>query len=838
MERILIVEDSETQALRLRYFLEGEGYDVDSARSAEDALKQLNQALPDLMITDYHLPGIHGDELCRRIRMNVDTRGIPILMLTGEEDAHTEQWGLESGADDYLRKSEENEILLIRIQALLRKSRIQDVISASETRFAATRLLVIEDDPTYLKFVVAELSREGYQIETANTAARALERLALQPFDGVVLDLVLPDISGTEICQRLVEARRTLDRTFIILALTGRETKKDMTAVIIAGADDVVGKSRDIEIIKARLRALIRRRQLYEENQRIIAEFKEREMALLRARAEQEAAETRAAYAEQLARTNLELEAANKKLTVREEELHRKNEELEKQGHQLQEASRLKSEFLANMSHELRTPLNAIIGFSELMHDGKVGEVSEEQKEYLGDILTSGLHLLQLINDVLDLAKVEAGKMEFHPEPVDLDNLIGEVHTVLRTLMLKKRIKAEVTVDAELTGITADPAKFKQILYNYLSNAIKFSPEGGRVLIRALPQGSSHYRIEVEDHGIGIRAEDIPRLFSEFQQIDSSTAKKYQGTGLGLALTKRMVEAQGGEVGVRSTFGEGSVFYAVLPRQAMATAEGEPLPVRQASADAPLLLVINDNSDDLAWLTRVLGEAGYRTEAVMNGAKAIACCREKAYDAIVLNLLLPDVSGWQVLKAVQEKGPNSATPVIMVSVLTDKAKARTEVKAFLTKPVTREMLVRALEQAGVRGGTGNRILVVDDDPKALKLAESLLTDLGYGVLVAAGGEQGLTLLKQEKPDAVLLDLLMPEMSGFEFLEQAHRSEDCPHVPVVVWTISRSITPAQQLWLRFQPHAHAVVKISDPRGDMSLLEALHQLAPAQRADKRN
>ncbi|HEY3364662.1 MAG TPA: PAS domain S-box protein [Symbiobacteriaceae bacterium] len=249
-----------------------------------------------------------------------------------------------------------------------------------------------------------------------------------------------------------------------------------------------------------------------------------------------------------------------------EDQLRRKNEQLEEQNRQIQAANRLKSEFLANMSHELRTPLNAIIGFSELMHDGKVGPVSADHKEYLGDILSSSGHLLQLINDVLDLSKVESGKFELRPEPVDIVRLVAEVRDTLRPLSGKKRMHVEVEIDPALTAIVADAGRLKQVLYNYLSNALKFTPDLGRVIIRVQAEGADHFRIDVEDSGIGIRPEDMGRLFVEFQQLDASPAKRYSGTGLGLALTKRVVEAQNGRVEVKSTFGQGSTFSAILPR--------------------------------------------------------------------------------------------------------------------------------------------------------------------------------------------------------------------------------------------------------------------------------
>ncbi|MCU1281290.1 MAG: histidine kinase [bacterium] len=240
---------------------------------------------------------------------------------------------------------------------------------------------------------------------------------------------------------------------------------------------------------------------------------------------------------------------------------------LEEQNRRMQEANRLKSEFLANMSHELRTPLNAIIGFAELMHKGKVGPMAAEHIEYLGDILSSSRHLLQLINDVLDLAKVESGKVELRPETLRLGDVIGEVRDILRGMAAGKRIRMELELDPTIDEVVLDPSKLKQVLYNFLSNALKFTSEGGRVTVRVTAEPNERFRIDVEDTGIGIRADDVGRLFVEFQQLDAGTAKRYAGTGLGLALTKRIVEEQGGSVAVRSTLGEGSTFSAVLPRR-------------------------------------------------------------------------------------------------------------------------------------------------------------------------------------------------------------------------------------------------------------------------------
>ncbi|MFL5656630.1 MAG: ATP-binding protein [Ktedonobacteraceae bacterium] len=246
--------------------------------------------------------------------------------------------------------------------------------------------------------------------------------------------------------------------------------------------------------------------------------------------------------------------------------LEEQQQALEEQSTLAHQANQSKSVFLASMSHELRTPLNGIIGFSQLLHDEVVGPLSEEQKDYLGDVLASGRHLLALINELLDLAKVEAGKMTFSPEVVDLEQLAGEGCNSLGPLAAHKGIHVEIQVDPTLSEVRLDPAKFKQVLYNYLSNAIKFTPERGQVTVTIRPQDEETFVLEVEDTGIGIPPEDIGRLFVEFQQLDTGPAKKNQGTGLGLALTRRLVEAQGGSVGVRSTLGQGSIFFAILPR--------------------------------------------------------------------------------------------------------------------------------------------------------------------------------------------------------------------------------------------------------------------------------
>jgi PAS domain S-box-containing protein len=455
-----------------------------------------------------------------------------------------------------------------------------------------------------------------------------------------------------------------------------------------------------------------------------------------------------------------------------------------------EDANRLKSEFLANMSHELRTPLNAIIGFAELLHDGKTGPVTGRQKEFLKDILQSGEHLLQLINDVLDLSKIEAGRIELRPVPVRPTKLIGEVTDVLRTLAARKQIRIETEVDPSLGTLVTDPARLKQVLYNYLSNALKFTPPDGRVVVRVRPEGREAFQLEVEDTGIGIRPEDMDRLFVEFQQLHDAE-KGQAGTGLGLALTKRLVEAQGGRVGARSALGHGSAFFAVLPL-VRPEAERLPRPVRAPGVVGGLrILVIEDEPDDRRRISHILTAAGHAVEAVGTGAEGLACCTERSYEAIILDLMLPDMHGRDLLRVLHEEGLNRHTPVIVATVVTDRAVlAGFRVDDVLCKPVVGVELLTALRRATVPPGEHRPVLVVDDDPEALKITAAALLELGYRPTCVSTPGDALRRAQHDPPAAVLVDPLMTELHGFEFLSQFRRSAIGRRTPIIVCTLKQ------------------------------------------------
>jgi protein-histidine pros-kinase len=410
----------------------------------------------------------------------------------------------------------------------------------------------------------------------------------------------------------------------------------------------------------------------------------------------------------------------------------------------MQEASRLKSEFLANMSHELRTPLNAIIGFAELMHRGKVGPVSPAHKEYLGDILTSSKHLLQLINDVLDLAKVESGKMEFRPETVELDRLVAEVRDILRGLAAGKHLQMETEVDPDLGPVVVDPARVKQVLYNYLSNAIKFTPDGGCITVRGTAEGDRLFRLDVEDSGIGISTGDLDKLFIEFQQLDGSAAKKYQGTGLGLALTKRIVEAHGGRIEVKSAPGHGSTFSAILPRKTALTpvggavegamvgateGSGLPTPVASFVGMQRPILVVDDDPGTLKVVQASLADLGLRTICREGAAAALAELADDPPGLVVLDMMMPGMDGFEFIARFRDRPDGRDVPIVVWTVKDLGIEERSRLHAAGCAVVSKRSggasaLVAALRPLLLPGGGGEGSGPVVPEPQRASRGDS------------------------------------------------------------------------------------------------------------------
>ena len=469
------------------------------------------------------------------------------------------------------------------------------------------------------------------------------------------------------------------------------------------------------------------------------------------------------------------------------EQSRRTSQRLEAEKWQIQEASRLKSQFLASMSHELRTPLNAIIGFADLLYSQTVMPDSPKHQVFIGHIATSGRQLLQLINDVLDLSKLEAGSLEFQPEPVELTSLVKRAVEAVQAAKSNKRV--ELVQDVEAPGdIVLDPERLRQVIQNFLSTAVKYTADGGRVTVRARAEGPAHLRIEVEAPGAGLGEAELPRLFNEFRQFDAGFPKRRQGTDLGLWLSRRLIEAQGGTVGVRGLADKGCLFHLTLNRvhgtdnALEGGSSGSALP-----PDRRRLLVINDQNDQ-AEFTSALSAAGFEVVRASTAEQAVQQANHEIYDAIALDLLLSDQSGLTVLQAIRSEGLNRESPVVSVRMPADQRSTATfAVSNILSKPIDGEELAHAMRRFLRQVSHTARVMVIDDDPAALELMCTTLGTMGIEGFGLVDGRRVLEELDLHRPDALVLDLLMPEFDGFAVLDTLRQSPVWRDIPVFIWT---------------------------------------------------
>jgi len=462
-------------------------------------------------------------------------------------------------------------------------------------------------------------------------------------------------------------------------------------------------------------------------------------------------------------------------------------EQLRDSNLKLQEASKHKSMFLANMSHELRTPLNAIIGFSELLSDATPQQFDDAtRRRFLSQIVTSGKHLLSLINDILDLSKVEAGQMELRVESVSIADVVEQVMRTVEPLVTKKGVQLQAD-GADAGMVRADAGKVKQMLLNLVSNAIKFTPEGGSITISAARRTRA-VEISVADSGIGIAEADQAQIFQEFHQVEGGPGRRHEGTGLGLALTKRFAALHGGDVKFRSQLGRGSVFTLTLPfEEALVKAEPQPVAVAKANEHGPLVLVVEDDASAAELLTRQLATAGYRTAVARTGAEALAKAKGLEPAAITLDIILPGLDGWEVMTRLKGDPATAHIPIVVVSVL-DNAELGMALGAmdYLVKPVDMKVLISRLKAfAPVKERL--QVLVVDDDDASREWLARALEPAGFDVLSASGGKRGIAMARSRNPDLVLLDLMMPEVNGFDVVEALRTYESTRHTPILILT---------------------------------------------------
>ena len=529
---------------------------------------------------------------------------------------------------------------------------------------------------------------------------------------------------------------------------------------------------------------------------------------------------------EELARYSRSLEEM---VAQRTRELQERSEQLEVALRRATEADRLKSEFLANMSHELRTPLNSIIGFSRVILNGIDGPLTELQRTDLTAIHNSGVHLLQLINDILDLSKIEAGYMELHKEPVDLAPVVRGILDTCRPLVEGKPLELVENVPPDLPPAYADPTRVRQIILNLVSNAIKYTDRGSITVSARQKEGE--IVVSVRDTGIGIAPQDLPKVFEPFRQVGKALERRAAGTGLGLTISRRFVEMHGGRIWVESEPGQGSTFSFTLPAMGVPRPIPAKVPEEQAAAPAGrTVLVVDDDPDVISLFRRYLEEQGYQVIGATDAVEALRLAWEERPYAITLDIVLPGEDGWTVLRALKEDSATREIPVIICSVVQDEDTGFSLGAAdYLTKPVSREALLSALERLRrpVR-----RIILIDDDAETLEWMSRLLEkEGGYQVFSAATGQDGLQAIQESPPDLIILDLLMPEMDGFEVLARIKGDPHTRSIPIIVVT-AKELTPEDEARLNGQMSLllrKGLFRTEDLLADVA--RVLHEAQPA-------
>jgi len=462
--------------------------------------------------------------------------------------------------------------------------------------------------------------------------------------------------------------------------------------------------------------------------------------------------------------------------------------EIEEKGKQLQAASQMKSQFLANMSHELRTPLNAIIGVTEMLHEDAVDLKREDELEPLERVLRAAKHLLALINDILDLSKVEAGKMDIHIESFAIAPLVTDVVQTISTMAAKNENKVVVDCPADLGMMKADQTRIRQALLNLASNASKFT-EHGTVTIaarRGMEAGREWVTMAVTDTGIGLTPEQMGKLFQDFVQADASTTRKYGGTGLGLAISRRFCQMMGGDITVASEPGRGSTFTIRLPAEAGEVQPAAAARVNTTASGAPTILVVDDDQTVREMMERYLSREGFTVVTASGGQEGLRLARDLHPAAITLDIMMPDIDGWTVLAAIKGDPELADIPVILMSIVDEKKRGYAlGATDYMVKPVDRAQLSGALRN--ICGVAGRQVLLVDDDDTMRRGMRKALEQDGWQVSEAENGRVALARLNETRPDIIMLDLMMPEMDGFEFLVEMRARAEWRDIPVLVVT---------------------------------------------------
>jgi DNA-binding response OmpR family regulator len=664
---ILVIDDSATYREQLGAALKSAGYRVVTADTGEKGLLAAASLRPDAVIVDRKLPGIDGQTVVRRMKLDGNLRRTPILVLTGSDRSEDEVNALEAGADAFVRKTDEAAGILARLTAMLRPGpEARAAPEFARSSLGPKRILAVDDSPTLLHKLSAALHDEGYDLVTAHSGEEALELLEMQRVDCVLLDLLMPGLSGEETCRRIRSSHAT--REVPVIVLTSLEERVALARAIDAGADDCVTKSDAFDALRARIRAQLRRRQVEEENRDVRERLARHDREAAEARASQELASVRGALLADLERKNLELS----------------------------EADRRKNEFLGILSHELRNPLAPIKNALWLLVHADPASAQAQRARAIIDRQVT--HLSRLVDDLLDVTRVSRGKIRLVKARCDLSELLARVAQDHEPVLADRGIKFENLTGRDPVLVYADATRVAQILGNPLQNSAKFTNVGGRVTVALRLEGGTAV-LTVSDTGIGIAPELLGRVFEAFTQADESLDRSSGGLGLGLALVKGLVELHGGTVEARSEgLGRGSEFIVRLPVGTGAVATD--VPVEVAAFKSRRVLVIDDNNDAADSLREVLELVGHEVEVAHDGHQALEKARAFKPDVALCDIGLPGMDGYEVARAIRADPTLAATALVAFTGYArpddERRAAEAGFDGHLAKPAPLEQVERAI----------------------------------------------------------------------------------------------------------------------------------------------